>query len=273
MSLFKKLSLTSLGLSIFVILWGAWVRFSNSGDGCGNKWPLCDDKLLPSHLPSFIEWFHRLSSGVFLICVLFLFLYSLKLFPKNHNVRKWTTASLIFTLVEAGIGALIVLAGLTGNNSEMFRVVILGGHLINSMLLLASLILVILSQNSEQIEFQKNKIYLLGAFLLVALLGSLASLSVTLFPSSTLYEALLQDISPESHFILKIRWLHPGLASLFLILSSCILTFKQVVKFVLPVWIFGFLTLLLLSPIAMKLGHLFLAILLWIYLVKQAVKR
>ena len=47
--------------NVLVILWGALVRASGSGAGCGNHWPLCNGQVIPVS-PGFhtiIEFTHR----------------------------------------------------------------------------------------------------------------------------------------------------------------------------------------------------------------------
>jgi cytochrome c oxidase assembly protein subunit 15 len=43
----KNLALFNIVLAIFIILWGAWVRLSGSGAGCGEHWPLCNGEVIP----------------------------------------------------------------------------------------------------------------------------------------------------------------------------------------------------------------------------------
>ena len=51
---------------LFVILWGAVVRASGSGDGCGKHWPVCGDNLIPAfaRIATLIEYSHRVSTGL-----------------------------------------------------------------------------------------------------------------------------------------------------------------------------------------------------------------
>src|SRR5258708_39175324 len=51
--------------NVLVILWGALVRASGSGAGCGNHWPLCNGQVIPSlqSIHTIIEFTHRLMSG------------------------------------------------------------------------------------------------------------------------------------------------------------------------------------------------------------------
>ena len=36
-----------LAYNVAVILWGAYVRATGSGAGCGNHWPLCNGEIVP----------------------------------------------------------------------------------------------------------------------------------------------------------------------------------------------------------------------------------
>ena len=64
--LLQRFALGLLGYSLLVVLWGAYVRASFSGDGCGDHWPLCHGVVLP-HQPNtktVIELAHRVTSGL-----------------------------------------------------------------------------------------------------------------------------------------------------------------------------------------------------------------
>src|SRR5688572_6271244 len=73
-----------------VILWGAFVRATGSGAGCGRHWPLCNGDVVP-HAPStatMIEASHRVTSGIAAFLVLGLVIWTLKVLPKKHPARK-----------------------------------------------------------------------------------------------------------------------------------------------------------------------------------------
>src|SRR5262249_41187531 len=55
--------------NIAVILWGAYVRATGSGAGCGSHWPLCNGQVLPSaaQTQTLIEFTHRVTSGLSLV--------------------------------------------------------------------------------------------------------------------------------------------------------------------------------------------------------------
>ncbi|MFK8137752.1 MAG: COX15/CtaA family protein, partial [Bdellovibrionales bacterium] len=75
----KTLRRFNMGLilyTLFIIVWGAWVRISKSGDGCGEHWPLCHGEWIPSQKPieTWIEFGHRASTGIYGILIL-IFIY------------------------------------------------------------------------------------------------------------------------------------------------------------------------------------------------------
>ncbi len=224
----------TLLLALFVILWGMWVRLSFSGDGCGDQWPMCQDQWVPQAQEdkTWVEWFHRITSGAFALSILVLFIGSLKFFEKRDKVRFYAGMSLLFTLTEVLIGAVLVLKGLTGFNVSTLRLFVLNVHLINSLLLVASLVLCwrysfISTWNEEKllqyrfafppfsvIPIRKIILYSIS-FLLIVFLGSFASFSNIAYPSSSLKESLMMDFSPHSPWILQLRFLHPLIAIVF----------------------------------------------------------
>ena len=82
---FHNINFAVLLLALFVILWGMWVRLSFSGDGCGDQWPMCQNEWIPQAQESktWVEWFHRVTSGTFALSILFLFICGYKFFEKN----------------------------------------------------------------------------------------------------------------------------------------------------------------------------------------------
>ncbi|MCL4254282.1 MAG: COX15/CtaA family protein, partial [Anaerolineae bacterium] len=74
---FITLAMTTALLTAGLITFGAVVRVTDSGLGCGNSWPLCDGTIIPplDNLTAWIEWSHRLFAmliGVFGLAMLFL---------------------------------------------------------------------------------------------------------------------------------------------------------------------------------------------------------
>ena len=59
---FTRLAWLAATCTYLLIILGAIVRITGSGLGCGEHWPLCNDRLLPPlDLPTLIEYGHRLA--------------------------------------------------------------------------------------------------------------------------------------------------------------------------------------------------------------------
>jgi len=291
---FRTSAQVLLFYTLLVILWGAWVRISHSGDGCGDTWPLCRGQLIPEaeQKKTWVEFGHRLMSGFYGLVVIYLYLASRKLFEKINPTRRFALWTLVFMVTEALLGAKLVLFKLVGTDSSWFRTFAMSLHQINSLLLMGSTTALVLSFNSSGFSnfsfrklFPREKIFLLG-FITIAVTGAWAALAATLFPSLNLWESLQKDFDPTSHFLLRLRLFHPlmaltigsSLAFLFYRKSQNLeisASFRKVclqtsAAFV-GAMIFGILTLLLLSPLWMKLTHLAIAHLLWVTLIRQMV--
>jgi heme A synthase len=288
---FTRFAWGVLGWNIFVVLWGAYVRASGSGAGCGSHWPLCNGEVVPRapRIETIIEFAHRLTSGVALAAVAVLLAWSWRVFPRGHRVRKMAVASVAFLLAEAALGAGLVLFQYVDANASVGRAIYLSAHLVNTLFLLAALALT--AWFSREAESPKHRWSpLISASLPVALLigvsGAIAALGDTLFPATSLAEGIRQDLSGTAHFLLRLRVFHPALAILgglfFLALAVWTLRSRPrppVDRIALAVLILtlaqlaaGGVNLALLAPIPMQLVHLLLADLVWISLVLLAVE-
>ncbi len=97
-----------LAFAIAAVLWGAGVRATGSGAGCGDQWPLCNGGWLPRApaLHTIIEFTHRITSGPTLgLFVIILVVFAFRLFPRRHIVRRLAVLVAMFTVTEALIGA------------------------------------------------------------------------------------------------------------------------------------------------------------------------
>jgi cytochrome c oxidase assembly protein subunit 15 len=218
-----------LAYFIAVILWGTLVRATGSGAGCGEHWPLCNGTVI-QHSPrvdTMIEFTHRLTSGISFFSVVGLLVWVWKKTKRGHLARSATVAAVIFTLIEAILGAFLVKLGLTAQSQSPLRAPYLALHLTNTLLLLAALTQAahMLSRN---VGFMRDRVRLVapaGAVtavilvLIVGVTGSLAALGDTLFPASSLGQALTQDFSSTSGWLVRWRWTHPTIA----VLSSIVL--------------------------------------------------
>ena len=106
-----------------VIVWGAAVRATSSGAGCGDRWPLCNGTLVQHHpaVATLIELAHRATSGIDLLCVVALLFWTLAAVPRRSLARGGAVAVLVLTLNEALLGALLVLLGHTAQDRSPAR--------------------------------------------------------------------------------------------------------------------------------------------------------
>ena len=75
-----------MAVNLLVIVWGAFVRASGSGAGCGNHWPLCNGTVVPKApaVETLIELTHRITSGVALLVVIWLRVMKGHFTPQHH---------------------------------------------------------------------------------------------------------------------------------------------------------------------------------------------
>ena len=283
--------------NVAVVLWGAVVRATGSGAGCGDHWPLCNGVLVQFHprAATIIELSHRMTSGITVIGVLALVVWTYLATAKGHLARVAAVAAAVLTFNEALLGALLVLLRLTADNRSAARGVYLSLHLANTLLLLAALALTahFLARRSA---FQRGRLHFshlplalvgLGATLAVGVSGSLAALGDTLFPATSLRAALSQDLSRQGDWLLQLRLLHPlsallaGLFLVWLVMRTVIWDNSQtgnrrlgilVLLFLLLQFGLGTADVLLLAPLGMQIAHLLGADLLWIALVLLAAR-
>lgn len=276
---------------IAVILWGAVTRATGAGNGCGNHWPLCNGTLI-QHSPSldtWIEFTHRITSGISLFSVVGLTVWTFGATVRGHLARATSVASVAFTLVEAVLGALLVKLGLTAQSHSPLRAPYLALHFTNTLLLVAALTLTA-HLLSRKTGYVRGKVRLTAPFaaiaavillLVVGVTGSLAALGDTLFPAMSLGAALRQDFSATSAWLVRWRWTHPIAA-----LAACVFLIWLVIKasrrrmhwdnrplvalvlVLLAVqYLLGILDVVMLAPLWLQVLHLLGADLLWAALV------
>jgi heme A synthase len=276
-----------LAYNLAVVLWGAYVRASGSGAGCGNHWPLCNGEVTP-HSPAvatIIEFTHRITSGpVDTLLILVLIGWAFRAFPQGHSARQGASLSLVFLLTEALFGAALVLLGQVGRIASMARAWWLSTHLINTLTLLACLALTAWWAGGRPAISVRGRTAVLAivSLAVVALLGvsgAIAALADTLFPAQSLAAGLAQDWDPGANIFLRLRGLHPLFAAgtaawlLWYAISSAsrrpdVRTQAWTLGACLGAQILaGASNLLLLAPIWMQMVHLLLADVLWISLV------
>jgi heme A synthase len=285
-----RLAWLVLAWNVAVILWGALVRATGSGAGCGAHWPLCNGEILPRApaLATLIEFTHRATSGVALLAVLFLALRVFREKPSGHPARTAAGASLLFILSEAAVGAGLVLFRLVADNESVARALFMAVHLMNTFVLLACLTLTAHWCSAEGRPRFTSRAWPLAlaavALLLVGASGAVAALGDTLYPSRSILGGLAADVSPTAHFLVRLRVAHPLLALLGalavgLAVASVLRAEPSLRRsawslagLVLLQLVIGLANVALLAPVWMQLVHLLLADLVWIALVLMAVR-
>lgn len=283
---FSTLAWGVLLYSLAVILWGYFLRISESGAGCGTDWPLCSGEIVPADagFPTWVEFTHRISSGLTLVLVVVLAGLAVRSFRRGHPVRRAALASLLFTITESLFGAVLVVFGWVAGDVSVGRVLIRPFHVTNTFLLMGALGLTAWWA-SRRVERMANlgapedrRFWAAGAGLLVlAATGSWTGLAGTAFPAETALAGLTQYMDPE-HLLIYLRTIHPVAAVLALVLlvratgrspgregegvrrrlTHVVWTLGAAQPVV------GALTILLLHPTALRLLHLALADLLWL---------
>lgn len=253
--------------TLLVILWGAWVRISHSGDGCGDHWPLCGGEFIPNfqQKKTWIEYAHRMMSGAYGIIVFYLF-YKIKKIAQLPLTKKLSWALLFLMISEALLGALLVKGQLVTTNDSFHRLIVMSFHQLNSFLLTGVTFYLYLALKNEPNEIKISTFKPFLFFILLAVTGAIAALSTTLFPSISVFQGIINDFSADSHPFIRLRILHPLLASIIATSFMVWLHLKNQSRFALEFLaaIFvGVITLLTLSPVYLKLAHLLIAHLLW----------
>jgi heme A synthase len=222
---FRRYALAYCAYLLGVILFGAWVRITGSGAGCGSHWPTCHGEVLPPSTAraTLIEYSHRLTSGVLGVATLVLVVWAIARFRGGRPTR----AALVtfgFVVFEALLGAGLVLQELVADNSSVARAVVVALHLLSTLLLTASGALVVyFAGESRPLRpralGRRNALLAVGltAMVLTCMTGAVTALGDTLFPvdgtsGMAVADRLRRELSPASHFLVRLRLVHPLVA-------------------------------------------------------------
>lgn len=279
-----------LAYNLLVILWGAYVRASGSGAGCGDHWPQCNGQIIPRApaIETLVEFSHRLTTGLSGLLVIGLALWAFRAYERRSPVRLGAVLTFVFVLTEGLVGALQVKLGLTADNASVGRAVIGSIHLLNTFLLLATMLLTAWwASGGPAVQVRGHgrlgALLWLGllATLLVGASGAVTALGDTLFPAASFHEGLRQDFDPTANFMIQLRVYHPMLAvavSIYSIVlgalvraqcpgrASLVLSVTLVGLFLAQL-VVGAFNAYLLAPIWLQLFHLLMAQLVWMALV------
>lgn len=300
---FARFAWAVLAYTLLVILFGAWVRISGSGDGCGENWPTCHGQLIPrsDQTKTLIEYGHRISSGLLGPMVIALVWWAHRARRRLPAARPFALLTLLFILIEAGIGAVLVRRGLVADDDSVARAVVIALHLANTLLLTAVTALTAwfgsgrrwpgvllnarpLAPRQPPRHVARWLLVALVMLVLVSATGAVTALGDTLFPVSPtegagLFSRLKQELDVGAHFLVRLRVIHPILA----VLVGLGLGFGSQRLFRQPAetrglaqgvfWVtwmqlaIGALNVALGAPAWMQLVHLFVSQLLWVLLV------
>jgi len=278
---------------VAVVDWGAYVRATGSGAGCGRHWPMCNGEILlrAPRVETLIELSHRITSGGAFFLTVALALWALRSFPRGHRVRRSASVSVALMATEALIGAGLVLLELVAHDASMKRALGMSLHLINTFLLLGSTALTAWwasGGGAARLRRQGALVLALGlpllAMIVVGTSGAVTALGDTLFPAASVADGLAQDFSPSAPLFVKLRTVHPilaistavavifatGLVRALRPTRAVAISSKAAAVLVVTQVTAGLLDVALRAPVAMQLIHLALADLVWVALVLTA---
>lgn len=272
--------------NLFVIIWGAAVRATGSGAGCGSHWPLCNGEVVPRtpEIATMIEFTHRITSGLALLSVAALVYFAWRAFPKGHLARKASVWALVLILIEALLGAGLVLLEYVEQNKSFGRAIYLAAHLTNTLLLVGALVSTAWFGRRRSPQWAglsgRWKVALLAA-LAAGATGAVAALGDTVFPSTSMAAGLSAEFASDAPALLRLRLVHPLVAvaaGIFLAWigfgllratgsPSSRRAGAGLATLVTVQFVAGVTDVFLLAPIWLQLVHLLLANALWIVLV------
>jgi heme A synthase len=290
LSRFALFAWGNLAYNLFVILWGAFVRASGSGAGCGDHWPLCNGEIIPraEAIETLIEFTHRATSGIALLLVIGLIVWAFRAYPKGHIVRRGAAFSFGFMVTEALLGAGLVLFQLVADNESIARVYSIAAHLVNTFLLVAALALTAWWASGFAPPRLRGQgplgFALLGGLLttlIIGVTGAVIALGDTLFFAYINRGGSEATLTPFVEGLTQLRLVHPVVAVLGSIVVGVLawqtarvrpgqlavqLAWGTTILIAIQLLV-GVLNVYLKVPIAIQLIHLLLADLIWITLV------
>ncbi len=276
--MFRRWAWSVVGLAFPVIAWGAVVRATGSGAGCGNTWPTCDGALLPlaRSTEQLIEFSHRLTSALFGLLVIGLVVAARRAYGAGHRVRRLAWLTLGLTGLEGLLGAGLVRFEQVADNAELSRAFWISGHLVNTMLLLAAAFATAWAASHPDRRLDRIAGSLLGgaaALLLVGMSGAITALGDTLFPATSFLDGLGRELSVTANLFERLRVAHPilavGTGVLIVILvrkrgRATAGSGRDLVLIIGLQLLLGVVNVLLAAPIWMQIVHLLVADLVWL---------
>ncbi|NKB87277.1 MAG: heme A synthase [Acidobacteria bacterium] len=280
----RRISIVALGINLVVILLGALVRATGSGAGCGRSWPTCNGTLVPElQGATAIEFTHRASSGIALIAVAVMFWAVYRATERGHPARTGAVVSGISIVIEALIGAVIVLAEWVANDASVARAVSVPIHLVSTFVLLGGLVLTVFWLSggrrvrlADHGSLSRGWGLLAIGMLAIGATGGVTALADTVFPKESFDVAGLFATDATEHFLTRLRAVHPVVATLIGALAArwayrnvwqrsgaAGKAARIVVALVAIEFALGIANVFLLTPVWLSLTHLAVADGLW----------
>src|SRR6201984_1570086 len=188
----RRFAWLTLAYNIAVVLWGAYVRATGSGAGCGNRWPLCDGEVVGASAngQTIVEFTHRITSVISLLMVTGLVVWCWRVTKKGDWARYSAVLAAVLLANEALLGAALVLLKHVGNDQSAGRILFLSLHFGNTLLLLATLSLTAAWLSNGSMSFTLiSKWRVVGSIglgllttMVTGITGAVAALADTLFP-------------------------------------------------------------------------------------------
>jgi heme A synthase len=275
----------TLAFMVITILFGAFVRATGSGAGCGSHWPSCGGVVIPRSpsAETAIEFTHRATSGILLLMVAVLLIWVLRTTQQGSPVRLAAIGAAVFIVFEALVGAALVLFEWVGDDDSPERAAVVAVHLVNTFILLAAVTLTAwfaagnpAPRRPSDRATRRWVLWCAVGLLVVGSTGAIAALGDTLFPPETLVQGLRDDFAGV--LLQRLRWIHPVVAVLTAIAVMRFAARHQgeavgaglLISLVVGQLALGVVNVLLLAPVWMQLVHLFVADLVWIVFVITA---
>lgn len=110
--LFLALAGSTALLTLGLIIFGAVVRVTDSGLGCGSDWPLCDGRIIPplDNITAWIEWLHRLFAVLIGLMGLATLSVAIRAYRKRDRmVLNYTVAAAVLFAIQSALGAIVVI--------------------------------------------------------------------------------------------------------------------------------------------------------------------
>lgn len=221
---FIGLSLATVLLTLGLIVFGAIVRVTDSGLGCGADWPLCDGAIFPplDNIKAWIEWLHRLFALLIGLFGLATLLVAWRRFRRSHKpILNMTFTAALFFALQSGLRAVVVVLELPPTFVTL--------HLGVAMLLLGALIAAAVmawyqAPRAHSADAVTCLTYINAAFALLVILtgalvrGSGASFACTAWPLCDNGALLPMGLGPMAHINMthRLAVLAMGLTLLFM---------------------------------------------------------